>query len=302
MLTGSSSKLLSKEIATQLRGRSLPVLVLPFSFGEYLEIKGIEHGRNMDSMAASRIKNALGEYLAKGGFPDIVLQNAEETKFFKEYIDVLLFKDVVERERIRNINVAKFMINAIAASYAKEFSLNKNYLMLKSSGISVSKKTLYNYLLYLEDAFFSFAVQKFDFSIKNSYLASKKVYLNDTGLAHYFATQGSEQGKLAENAVFLQLSRLKEHTDKMEINYWRDPYGSEVDFVIKNESKVVELIQVTSVSDPKELKKREISGLAKAQEKLKCGNLTIITWDYEGEIKVDETKARCVPLWKWLLH
>lgn len=302
VLTGSSSKLLSKEIATQLRGRSLPVLVLPLSFAEFLRAKGIEYGRNVDSMTASRIKKALSEYLAKGGFPDIALQNAEETKFFKEYVDVLLFKDVVERGRIRNINVAKFMINAIAASYAKGFSLNKNYLMLKSSGINVSKKTLYNYFLYFEDAFFSFAVQKFDFSIKKSYLASKKVYLNDTGLAHYFATQSKELGKLAENAVFLQLARQKEHADKMEIGYWKDAYGGEVDFVIKNDSKVAELIQVTSVSDPKEIKEREVSGLAKAQERLKCSKLTIITWDYEGEIDARGTTAKCVPLWKWLLQ
>ena len=302
VLTGSSSKLLSKEIATQLRGRSLPVLVLPFSFAEFLEIKGIEHSRNVDSITSSRIKNALGEYLANGGFPDIVLQNAETTKFFKEYVDVLLFKDVVERERIRNINVAKFMANAIAASYAKEFSLNKNYLMLKSSGINVSKKTLYNYFLYFEDAFFSFAVQKFSFSIKNSYLASKKVYLSDTGLAHYFATQSIELGKLAENAVFLQLMRQKEHAGNMEICYWKDSYGSEVDFAIKKDSKIDELIQVTNASSSKEIKEREVSGLAKAQENLKCSNLTIITWDYEGEINVRGETAKCIPLWKWLLQ
>ena len=302
VLTGSSSKLLSKEIATQLRGRSLPVLVLPFSFAEFLNAKGISYENNIDSIKASKIKNMLGEYLDKGGFPDIVLQNVEETRFFKEYADVLLFKDVVERERIRNISAAKFMMNAIAASYAKEFSLNKNYLMLKSSGISISKKTLYSYLSYFEDAFFSFVVQKFDFSIKRSALASKKVYLNDSGLSRYFATQKEERGKLAENAVFLELMRRKDRAGKIEVFYWKDSAGSEADFVIKEDFKVKELIQVTLVSDSKALEKREILGLKKAYEKLKCGKLTIITWDYEGEIRVNKTKAECVPMWKWLLQ
>ena len=302
ILTGSSSKLLSKEIATQLRGRSLPILVLPFSFAEFLSAKGIDHGKNIDSILASKIKNMLGKYLEKGGFPDMVLQDTEEVKFFKEYIDVLLLKDVIERERIRNISAAKFMLNAIAASYAKEFSLNKNYLMLKSSGIGISKKTVYNYLSYFEDAFFSFVVQKFDFSIKRSALASKKVYLNDTGLAHYFATQKEERGKLAENAVFLELVRRKECMGRMEIYYWKDPAGSEVDFVIKKDFDVVELIQVTLISDPKALEKREILGLAKAREKLKCHKATIITWDYEGAIEKGGVKAQCMPMYKWLLQ
>lgn len=302
ILTGSSSKLLSKEIATQLRGRSLPVLVLPFSFAEFLSAKGIDHGKNIDSILASKIKNMLGEYLEKGGFPDMVLQDTEEVKFFKEYIDVLLLKDVIEREHIRNISAAKFMLNAIAASYAKEFSLNKNYLMLKSSGIGISKKTVYNYLSYFEDAFFSFVVQKFDFSIKRSALASKKVYLNDTGLAHYFATQKEERGKLAENAVFLELVQRKERMDKMEIYYWKDPAGSEVDFVIKKDFDVAELIQVTLISDPKALERREILGLTKAREKLKCHKATIITWDFEGEIEKEGAKAQCIPMYKWLLQ
>ena len=302
ILTGSSSKLLSKEIATQLRGRSLPILVLPFSFREFLKIKGVSYSSNIDSITASRIKNLLSEYLSNGGFPDVVLQNAEKSEFLKEYMDILLFRDVVEREHIRNIDAAKFMMNAIAASYAKEFSINKNYKMLKSNGMNISKKTLYSYLSYFEDAFFSFTIQKFDFSIKRSSLSLKKIYLNDTGLSNYFTMQKEEMGRLAENVVFLELMRRKDNISRMEIYYWRDFYGKEVDFVIKNELGVDELIQVSLISDSKDLKNREILGFKRAREKLKCNKLTLITWDYEGIYKSDGLEIKAVPLWKWLLQ
>ena len=301
VLTGSSSKLLSREIATQLRGRSMPVLVLPFSFKELIGIKGVQYTEGkVDSMTASAIKNLLREYLQNGGFPDVVLHNVQPADFFREYVDVLLFKDVVEREKIRNIEAAKFMIKAVAASFSKEFSINKNYLLLKSNGAGIGKKTLYSYLSYFEDAFFSFVVQKFDFSIKKSALSSKKVYLCDTGISSYFS-QAKDIGRLMENAVFVELMRKNSPHRSFNIYYWKDSNGSEVDFVIKDGSGVRELLQVTYASSKEEIEERELSALRKAKKALRCSKAKIITWDFEGEINKYGIRVECTPLWKWLL-
>jgi len=300
VITGSSSKVLSKEIATQLRGRSFPILVLPLSFAEVLEFKGINVAGPLDSITISRIKNLLSEYLSKGGYPDIIFNNVEYDKFFKEYLDVLIFRDIVERENVRNIAVVRFLMNAIASSYAKEFSIHKNYSMLKSTGIKVSKKTLYVYTTYFEDTFFCFMLNKFDYSIKKSYLANKKVYLNDTGLATYFAALKEEKGKLMENEVLLELQRRGEE-GRFEVYYWKDIQGREVDFVIKKDGRIDELIQVTNIENAMQLDEREKRGLLAASKSLNCNNATIITWNCEDEVAIGKIKARCIPLWKWLL-
>jgi predicted AAA+ superfamily ATPase len=301
VITGSSSKVLSKEIATQLRGRSFPILVLPLSFAEVLEFNGIKQIEPLDSTMISRIKNMLSEYLSKGGYPDIVFNDVEYDKFFKEYLDVLIFRDIVERGNVRNISAIRFLMNAIASSYAKEFSIHKNYSMLKSIGMKVSKKTLYAYTTYFEDAFFCFMLNKFDYSLKKSHLTNKKVYLNDTGLAAYFATLKNEKGKLMENVVLLELLRLKEN-ERIEVYYWKNLQGREVDFVIKKEGKINELIQVTNIENAEQLEEREKRGLLAASKSLRCKKVTILTWDYEREISIEELKAKCIPLWKWLLN
>ena len=302
VITSSSSKLLSREIATQLRGRSIPVLILPFSFSEFIKLKGIEPGRDMDSETISTIKNALLQYLKYGGFPDIVLGNIVPEKFFMEYIDVLILKDVIEREHIRNIYVVKFLSNAILASYSREFSVHKNYLQLKSNGIKTSKLAIYNYLYYFEDAFFCFFLSKFDFSIKKSVIASKKIFLNDVGIAGRYATHSNDTGRLMENAVFLELKRRFYESDK-EIYYWKDYSGREVDFIIKKGNRVEQLIQVTYASGINDIEKRELLGLGVAGNSLKCNNMIIITWDYDGTVYTKKTEAgiNCISLWKWLI-
>ena len=300
VITGSSSKVLSKEIATQLRGRSFPILVLPLSFAEALEFNGIKPIGPLDSITISKIKKLLSEYLSKGGYPDIIFNNVEYDKFFKEYLDVLIFRDIVERGNVRNISAIRFLMNAIASSYAKEFSIHKNYSMLKSMGVKVSKKTLYAYTTYFEDAFFCFMLNKFDYSLKKSYLANKKVYLNDTGLAAYFATLKEEKGRLMENAVLLELLRRGEE-GRFEVYYWKNIQGREVDFVIEKEGRVDELIQVTNIENTMQLDEREKLGLLAASKSLNCNKATIITWDCEDEVAIGKIKARCIPLWKWLL-
>jgi len=143
-------------------------------------------------------------------------------------------------------------------------------------------------------------LNKFDYSIKKSYLANKKVYLNDTGLAAYFAALKEEKGKLMENAVLLELLRRGEE-GRFEVYYWKDIQGREVDFVIKKDGRVDELIQVTNIENAMQLDEREKRRLLAASKSLNCDNATIITWDCEDEVAIGKIKARCIPLWKWLL-
>lgn len=299
-ITGSSSKLLSKEIATQLRGRSISALIFPLSFDEVVRLKGLSRGKILTSSEESKLKHELLNYLTRGGFPDIVFNEIEPKKFFKEYVDLVIFKDIVERFGIRNVFVIRYLITAILSSFSKEFSINKNYEILKERGVNLSRKTLYSYSQLFQDAFFCFYLSKFDPSLKKSFLSIKKVYLNDTGLVSLLS-MGEETGKLMENVVFLELKRKQNEDPLLEIYYWKDYSGREIDFVVKEGLRVKQLIQVTYASGKDEIEKREIASLIKASKELKCRNLLVITWDYEAEEKYKNKKIKFVPLWKWLL-
>ena len=296
-LSGSSSKVLSKEIATSLRGRALSHSILPLSFKEFLNFKKFENKDFYSSSETNKIKNYLREYLKYGGFPSIVIEKEIADRFFKEYLDLVVFRDVIERHRIKNIFIIKFLIKNMISSFAKEFSIHNIFNILKSQNIKVSKKTLYEYALYLEDAFFSFFLRKFSYSMKNIELSIPKVFINDTGLINFSSISFSENiGKIMENAVFLELLRREE-----EIFYFKAGTKEEADFVVKEGRKIKKIVQVCYDFSGLKTKKRETDSLIKASNELKCNNLLIITWDYETEEKIKGKKIKLVPFWKWLL-
>ena len=298
-ITGSSSKLLSREITTQLRGRSLNVVVFPFSFREFLSVKGFKFKRIYSSYDEAKIKNHLREYLRSGGFPQVVLKKTYGKTFFREYLNVVLYRDLIERYKIENMDVARFLLYSAIQSFTTEFSIHKIFRQLKQK-TEVSNKTVYTYSAYLEEVFFAFFLRKFYFSYKKSLLSMPKIYINDTGLASNLISFSSDTGKFMENLVFLELKK-KELNNIFEIFYWKDYQGREVDFVVKEGLKVKQLIQVTYASGRDEIEKREIRSILKASKELGCKNLLVITWDFEGEEILERQKVRFVPLWKWLL-
>ena len=141
-LSGSSSKLLSKEIATSMRGRNLTYQIFPFSFREYLKANNFGHEDSFSSSEKSFMLNILNRYLYDGGYPETVIYNKEKEKILTEIKETTIYKDVVERENIRNVKVLKLLIDGLINS--KEFSVHKFYNFLKSQGMKVSKNILTN--------------------------------------------------------------------------------------------------------------------------------------------------------------
>lgn len=300
-LSGSSSKILSKEIATALRGRTLTHFILPLSFKEVLSFKKVPLKPQYTTSEENRIKNTLRDYLKFGGFPDIVFERQVADRFFKEYLDLVVFRDIIERHGIKNVFVIKFLTRSILASFSKQFSIHGIFNSLKSQGIKISKKTLYNYASYLEDAFFAFFVKKFSYSAKDVELSIPKVFINDTGLTNFSVSPvfSTNFGRLMENAVFLELMRAQNKEPRLEVYHYKNT--GEVDFVLKQREKVLQLVQVCyDLSDPL-TRKRELGALLEASKSLNCSRLLLITWDYEGKEMIKGNKVKFVPLWKWLL-
>jgi len=298
-VTGSSSKLLGKEIATQLRGRTFSYMLLPFSFREYLKAKNVTVPEPLTMDIAAKIRAHLRDYLEYGGFPEVIFEETEKTRILKEYSEMILFRDIIERHNLKNMNLARFLLSFFLQNFSKEFSINR---IAKSLGLrGFGKNTLYSYVDKIQDSVAIFFLNRYSLKVYQRESWPKKAYLCDTGLAK--VTRFSEDiGKLMENAVFLELMRETNERPMLEIYYWRNNQKGEVDFILKEGVRIQELIQVTYARERDEIDKREIKSLLEASEKTGCRNLTAITWDYEDETEVENKTVKFIPLWKWLLR
>ncbi|QAR32410.1 ATP-binding protein [Geovibrio thiophilus] len=293
-VTGSSSKLLSKEIATSLRGRTLTYEIFPYSFADFLKAKGIKVNFN-SSDSVSYIKNALSEYLTDGGFPETVLQSADiKRRILRDYLDLIVYKDIVERYGIKNNSLLKHIIKYSFCNIGTLVSLNKLYNDLKSQGYKLSKDTVFDYYSYLEDAYAVFSIPVFRNSIKEENRNPRKIYSVDNGFKGvYDAFVTDDFSKLYENAVFLHLRR-----QTPEIYYYSGK--QEVDFYCVAEGKKV-LVNVSYKIDSPKTRERELNGLLEAMEYFKMSEAYLITADEEETFQQDDRTIHILPLWKWLL-
>ena len=293
-VTGSSSKLMSKEIATSMRGRSLTYDVYPFSFAEVLRADGIEHEKYLSLTQKAKIVRKLEDYVKYGGYPETVIYREEWERILREILDVTIFRDIVERYDVKNIKILKIFLNAIFNS--KEFSIHKFFNFLKSQGTKLSKNTLYNYFEYFADSFIVFPLRRFSYSYKDVESSIPKIYLVDNGL---LSLQGiRDRGRLIENIVFVELKRK----GMRDLFYYKSTSDREIDFVIRDGKTVKELIQVCYDIDNFSTKERETRALLGGSKELNCDNLLIITWDYEAEEDISGKMIKYVPLWKWLIE
>ena len=293
-ITGSNSKLLSSEIATSLRGRTLNFEIFPLSFKEYLSFKDIEVDF-YSSKSLAFIKNAQESFLKNGSFPEILfLEEIYANKTLQEYFNVLLYKDLAERYNITNTVALKFFLKRIISSSTKQISINKIFNELKSSGIKIGKNTLYEFLEYVQNIYLALTLQKYDNSLINKELGEKKIYSIDIGLNNATEFRFSDDiGKSLENAVFLELKRKE-----FDIYYYRTS-KSECDFLVFDKNTIGDVIQVTFDMSDENTKSREIKGLIEACKNFDLKSGTIITFDSEDELIENGIKIKIIPFYKW---
>ena len=292
-LSGSSSKLLSKEIATSMRGRNISYNMYPFSFKEYLSAKRFEIEKFYSSGEKATLSKLFEEYLVSGGYPETAIYSEEKDKIIKDIYDTTIYKDVIERGKIRNTKALKTLMSALLN--AKEFSIHKFYNFTKSQGIKISKNLLYKYIDLLNDAFFVFLLRKHSLSYKKSEQSLPKVYFIDNGLLTLNGID--DKGRLLENLVFLELIRR----DK-DIAYYQNSLKEEVDFVVKEGKKVTQLIQICYDAENFMTRDRELRILIKASDEFKCKELVLLTMHEEKEEKISGKTIQVKPVSKWLLE
>jgi predicted AAA+ superfamily ATPase len=297
-ITGSNAKLLSKELATHLTGRHIPLEIFPFSFKEFLA--ALDFKEDLETTKGKSLaKHYLVEFLEMGGFPEVVVEKENPSVYLRT-----LFYDIIEKDVILRYNIAyKSVIRELALTLISNFCNYVSFRKIKESFKLGSEHTVKNYISYLNEAYLFLGLSKFSYKPKEIERSVKKIYCIDCGMINNVATRFSEnRGKFLENLVAIELLRRKNYWfNNWEIFYWKDYQQHEVDFVVKEGLKIKQLIQVTYANNRDEIEKREIRALLKASYLLKCDDLLIITWDYEDEIKVNDKTIKCLPLWKWLL-
>ena len=280
-VSGSSALLLSREVATSMRGRAMEVLVHPFSFREVLRHVQSEPDRpttRLAKAARSAVEKHFRTYLAEGGFPEA--QGAsprDRLALLRTYVDVAILRDVIERHGVTNTAALRWLLRHLLGNPASAFSVEKFHLALKSQGLAVGKNTLHDYLAHLEDAFLVRTVSLHTASERQRMVNPRKAYPVDPGLIPVYERTGrANLGRALETAVLLELERRG-----CEVGYLRTDEGYEVDFHARDPEGHVWLIQVSAEVRDATTRQREVRALASAAAAHPGATALLLTADSE---------------------
>lgn len=298
-LSGSSAKMLSKEMATQMRGRALAWELFPFSFKEYTGHQNLKNDLPLNTQQRLFIENAFGEYWETGGFPEVAgMEKHLRIKIHQEYYNSILFRDLIDRYDIPHPRALNDLSRHLLANVASMYSINSLTGMLKSLGYGVPKSVIAEYISWFEDAYFLFTVRLYDASYRRSNANSKKIYCIDHALVRSI-TPGilTNSGHLLENIVFLALRRVT-----AEIWYYRTTGNREVDFIYRNKIGEPVLIQVCESILIPGTRDREIKALRAAMQELRITKGYIVTRNETEQITYPQGIIAVMPVWKFLLE
>jgi len=264
VVSGSSARMLSREVHTSLRGRGTETVIRPFSFREFLRHRGEEpegKARALTSAKRSRVERFFGEYLAAGGFPEAQgLAAGLRVDLLQGYVDTVLFRDVVERRGVTQVAALRWLTRQCLKNPAGSFSVHRLHQDLKAQGLGVAKDALHAMVGHLEDAFLLRCVPLATESERRRNSNPRKIYPVDTGMIGAFDRTGrSNVGHALETVVLHELDRRQ-----AEAGYVRTGTGHEVDFLARFHGGREELIQVCADTGPAETRERELQALEEA--------------------------------------
>jgi len=210
------------EIASSLRGRTISYEVFPYSFNEYLQLNNVSTDF-YHSETRAKIVHKFRRYLTSSAYPEVVnVSKLESEKTLSEYLNLLIYKDIVERYKIKNLFLIKYLLKFFVINSSNLLSITKIYNDLKSQGLSVSKDAIFQYLEYLQDSFILFQVKKFSNNLRDRQRNPRKIYLLDNGFADVMEAK-QNLGRRFENIVFLELRRSGREIfyfkNKQEVDY-----------------------------------------------------------------------------------
>jgi predicted AAA+ superfamily ATPase len=293
-VAGSNANLLSRDIATYLKGRSLETTIYPFSFEEFLKLKGVHFSKKDMLTRVPRITSLFNEFMLYGGFPEVISAEKDDKRLIaKNIYNLLFYKDLVARYD-KDDYLLKLTISKIVENITKEFSITS--LAHKIAAIQrVSVPTITDYFNILPEPFLTYNVHQY----RTSFIAresKRKTYLADNAFI-YLNRVDPEKSRLFENMVFNFLQR-----QYGEIYYYKSKYGKEVDFFIKEGLEFPLLIQASTDLSEDDTRNREITSLSAAMDEQGASSGYIYTFNQSEELTIKEKIIKVVPLWREILE
>ena len=309
-VTGSSSKMLSSELATEFRGRAIEFQLFPYSFRE-LVAQDQELSSHLDDPVQNearrvRLAHLLDDYLRQGGFPAVQgLPTAHATALLQSYVQRVVARDVVERHDVARPRIASLLANRLMGLNARQLSLRKVEGDLRAAGLGAGRRYLSDLVSYFEDAFLVFQVREISLSLSDRTTSMPKIYAVDPGLALACSRAGtSDLGQRLEGTIYLELRRRLPGSRRGSVSFYRTKQRREVDFVVGDalDLAAFELIQVTERMDDPATAERETRALWEALGETGLEEGLLIVGDGSETIYENAgRRIRQVPAWKWLL-
>jgi len=298
-VTGSSSKLVKQDIATELRGKAVASEVYPLCFSEYLSFKEFSSKIN-STKGTAEVQRLFDEYLAWGGYPALVhIDNFTREAILRQYFDTMIFKDIIERFEVSKPKQCVHLYEYLLANVAKPFTLLGAFRHLKDSGFDTSRDTVRDYLAWAADAWLTFAVPVYSDSLKDQSRNYKKLYAIDWALAHInsFIWDGGLSRSL-ENLVFIHLKR-----QWRRVHYYLTKTGRrEVDFIAVDSTGHPALaVQVCLEIASEDTRNRELEPLVETSRYFGIKDSFIVTKNTEADFNLKGVAVKAIPAWKWLL-
>jgi predicted AAA+ superfamily ATPase len=300
-VSGSSAKLLSREVATASRGRILEVLVHPFGFREVLRHAGQEPTVPWPQISRAEraaLDRALRDYLQVGGFPEAQgVEVRDRAKLLTGYVDTMVLRDVVERHNVTNITALRALQRHLLANPAGRFTVQKFYDSLRSQGVQVGKDTLHDYLAHLQDAFLVRVLDMRSASERQRMVNPRKAYPIDPGLIPLWERPGREQrGRALETAVLLELERRE-----YSVTWLRVGDDLEVDFFATRPGDPPLLVQVSMDTTENATWDREVRALEAAAREYPDADALLITQDATPPLRALPDPLQWMSATQWLL-
>ena len=291
-ITGSNSKMLSREIASTLGGRFMVVNVYPYSFVEYLSANDIENVdvNELGTKHRADIVSQYDQYVTYGAFPELV-EIKNKRQFLNNIYQTVYLQDIITRNKITNDFAIRLILKKIAESVTKALSFNRLTNIVKSTGISIGKQTVINYVGYMLDSYLIFSLQNYVAKLVEKE-TSPKYYFMDTGLLKLVLLD-CKSAQL-ENLVAIELIR-RYGID----NVYFFENNIEVDFYIPNENLAIQVSM--QVLDDANTLHRETKAFVKFNNFIPNTKCLLITNSEETQLNYEGIDIEVIPAWKWLL-
>ena len=300
VVSGSSSKMLKHDIATELRGKAISTTLYPLSFAEFLKFKKFNH-RPGSTKGQAEAKRLFDEYLKWGAYPAVA--NMDEylrEPVLREYFDTMILKDIIQRYNVSRPRQCIQLYRYLLSNISKGHTLQSAYRYLKQSGFNTSKDAIRNYIEWAKDSWLLFSVPIFSDSQKDQERNYKKIYAIDWALANKNSqVWDGGQSRALENMVFLHLYR-----NRRRVHYYLTrKKRQEVDFVVVDSNGTPALaVQVCLDITQEETLQRELEGLSATANYFKTKENLIITYNQERNFSINGVHIKAVPAWKWMLE